>query len=309
MRDRRIPLRGVGRERTVFEIRERCFIRRDHADPAAGLDRHVAQGHARLHRERGDGRAGIFERIADTPGDADLSDEREDDILHRHAGMQFAIEHDAHAFLLALTQRLRGEDAFAFTRADAERHGAEGAVRAGVAVAANQGRTRQREAQFRPDDVDDTVPMIVHGDVGDGEAPRILGQARDLPGSETVGKRIGAKACRHGMIGDGDVRIRPPQRAIFADQTGESLRARDLLDQMTIDVDQRVPIVIGLDDMRSPNLVVQRLPTRVSRRCHGMRRTLPVATHLLRKIFDRCAPTLTPDRNFALAPVAASKLC
>jgi hypothetical protein len=44
----------------------------------------------------------------------------------------------AHVVLLALAKRLRRNDAFAFTRADAERDGAERAMGAGVAVAADE---------------------------------------------------------------------------------------------------------------------------------------------------------------------------
>jgi hypothetical protein len=79
------------------------------------------------------------------------------------------------------------------------------------------------------------------------------------------------------MISDGDMSIWPAHRAVFGDQAGESLRARNLLDQMTVDVKERVSIVVGPDDVLSPDLVVKRLPG------HGMRRVLPVVRLRRRK--------------------------
>src|SRR5262249_38126855 len=116
-----------------------------------------------------------FERVSDAAGDTDLGNQRKDDVLHRNAVAQRSVERDAHALLLALPQRLRREYAFAFTRADAERDGAEGAVRAGVAIAANERAARKREAKFGPDDMNDAVPLVVHRNVRNREALGIVG--------------------------------------------------------------------------------------------------------------------------------------
>ena len=83
--------------------------------------------------------------------------------------------------LLALAQRLRCEYAFTLARADAEGDGAEGAVRRGMAVAADQRHARQGEAEFRPDDVHDAVPIVLHSDVVDAETLAVGPQPRDLP--------------------------------------------------------------------------------------------------------------------------------
>jgi hypothetical protein len=48
-------------------------------------------------------------------------------------------------------------------RADAEGQRAEGAMRRGVAVAADDGHARQGEALLRPDDVHDALPLSVSG--------------------------------------------------------------------------------------------------------------------------------------------------
>ena len=48
----------------------------------------------RVHGERADGFAGIFEDVAGAAGDADLADEREDDVLRRDAFGALAVEAD-----------------------------------------------------------------------------------------------------------------------------------------------------------------------------------------------------------------------
>ena len=175
-------------------------------------------------------------------------------------------KHHAHAFLLALPQRLRREDAFAFTCADAEGDGAKGAVGTGVAVAADQSGARQRKAEFRPDDMDDAVPTVVHGDVRDrrtaGRYPSDarLAERQDHPLAALLRNRVGTAWSATAICASGR-----RTGAVLCNQAGKSLRAGDLLDQMPIDVDQRVTVIVGFDNVLSPNLIVKRKPA------HGMR--------------------------------------
>ena len=74
-----------GAKRPALEIREGRLVGRDHAGACAGLDRHVADGHALVHRQRFDGRAAILDHVARAAGHADLADDREDQILGRDA--------------------------------------------------------------------------------------------------------------------------------------------------------------------------------------------------------------------------------
>jgi hypothetical protein len=62
-----------------------------------------------------------------------------------------------HVLGLLLDQRLGGEHMLDLRRADAVRQRAEGAVRRGVAVAADDGHAGQREALLGADDVDDAL--------------------------------------------------------------------------------------------------------------------------------------------------------
>ncbi len=98
-----------GCARFAFQISESDFVRRDHAGARAGLDRHIAHGHALIHRQRANGRAAIFQHMAGAARDADLADDGEDQILGGHAGPQSALDIDRKGLRLALQQRLGRE--------------------------------------------------------------------------------------------------------------------------------------------------------------------------------------------------------
>ena len=94
---------------------------------------------------------------------------------------------------LALQQALGGQDVADLARADAEGEGAEGPVRAGVAVAADDGRARVREAQLRPDHVDDALPLVAHPVEGDAELAAVPLEGRDLLGRRPLRRAPGGR--------------------------------------------------------------------------------------------------------------------
>ena len=138
---------------------ERRLVGRDHARAPAALDGHVADRHAALHRERLDGRAGVLDDVADRAVDAHLADRAEDQVLGRDAEAQLALVADAHRLGLALHEALGGEHVLDLAGADAEGQRAEGAVRGGVAVAADDRHARLGDAELGPDDVDDALVL------------------------------------------------------------------------------------------------------------------------------------------------------
>ena len=98
--------------------------------------------------------------MAGAAGGADLADDGEDDVLGGDALRQLAVDDDAHVLGFRLDQRLRRQHMLDLGRADAMRERAEGAVRRGMAVAADDGRARQGEALLRPDDMDDALAAV-----------------------------------------------------------------------------------------------------------------------------------------------------
>ena len=93
----------------------------DHAGARAGLDRHVTEGHAALHRQRADRAAGEFHRAAAAARGADLANDRKHDVLGGDAARQRALDADAHVLHLLRHQTLRGEHMLDFRGAYAMR--------------------------------------------------------------------------------------------------------------------------------------------------------------------------------------------
>ena len=124
-------------------------------------------------------------------------------------------------------------------RADAERQRAQRAMRRGMAVAADDRRARQRQAEFRPDDVHDALPHIQDRDVRHAELDDVLLQRLHLDAAVfflDVGRRARADGrdvvVRHRDGQSGRRSLRPARRKPL-----ERLRAGDLMQQMPVDVE------------------------------------------------------------------------
>ena len=147
----------LGRRLAAPDPLERRVVGRDHPGAAAALDRHVADGHPALHRERLDRRAGVLDHVADAAVDAHPADRAEDQVLGGDAGAELALVADAQRLRLALLQRLGRQHVLDLAGADAERERAERAVGRGVRVAADDRHARLGDAQLRADHVDDAL--------------------------------------------------------------------------------------------------------------------------------------------------------
>mmetsp|Transcript_21030 Transcript_21030/g.62929 ORF Transcript_21030/g.62929 Transcript_21030/m.62929 type:complete len:464 (-) Transcript_21030:754-2145(-) len=101
---KQVALRGHGPSAQVVKGN---LVRRDHAGARAALNRHVADRHARLHRQRRNCVARKLNHVACAAGGADGANDGEDDVLGGHARLQLARDRDAHVLSLGLYQRLR----------------------------------------------------------------------------------------------------------------------------------------------------------------------------------------------------------
>ena len=122
---------------------------------------------------------------------------------------------DLHVLRRVLQQRLGGHHMLHLGRADAERQRAHRAMGRGVAVAADDRRAGQGQAQFRPDDVDDALPHIQDRDVGHAELDDVLLQRLHLDAAVLfldVGRDAGADG-RDVVVGDSDGQVRAAQLA------------------------------------------------------------------------------------------------
>ncbi|MNE21503.1 hypothetical protein D3C80_1146690 [compost metagenome] len=79
-----------------MEIGQSNFIYTDEADTGAGLNGHVAQGHARLHRHSPYGRTTELDRITRGTSGPDLSNYEQCQILSRYTPWQGTLDLDVH---------------------------------------------------------------------------------------------------------------------------------------------------------------------------------------------------------------------
>ena len=176
--------------------------------------------------------------MADATGGADAADDREDDVLGGGAVVQFAVDVDAHPLWRALRERLRGEHVLHLARADAEREGSERAVRCGVAVSAHDRHTRQCAALLGADHVHDPLVLVAHGEQRDAELLCVLAHHLNLSRRDRVGDREVNVCGRDVVVLGGDREFGPAYLAAGQAKTVECLRARDLVDQMEVDVEE-----------------------------------------------------------------------
>ena len=168
---------------------------------------------------------------------ADLADDGEDDVLGGDAVGERAVDDDAHVLGLRLDQRLRRQHVLDLRGADAEGERAEGAVRRGVAVAADDRRARQREALLGPDDVDDALARVELVVIFDAEFARVLGELLDLQAALGIGDAAAAVGGLDVVVDDGERLLRRAHLAPAHAQALEGLRARHLVHEMAVDVD------------------------------------------------------------------------
>ena len=195
--------------------------------------------------------------MPDGSADADPADRSEDDVLGSDAERPLARVEDPHRLGVLPRQALRREHVLHLGRADAEGEGAEGAVRRGVAVAADDGQPRLRETQLRPDDVDDALAPAAGRVERDPELLAVRAQRLELCARERIGDRPGERGDV--VVHRRDREIRAAHRASREAQPLECLRRGDLVDQMEVDVEEGRLARRLVDDMALPDPVEQRL--------------------------------------------------
>ncbi len=250
VRERLLPALALGRVAPALEVGEGFLVGRDHADLGAQFDGQVAHRHAAFHFQAADRLARVFHRVAHASRRADFAYQREDQVFRGDAARRRAVEIDAHRLGLLLHDGLRGEHVREFAGADAPGERAERAVGAGMAVAADQQRAGQREAEFGPDDVHDALAVLA--DVVDLDA-RLL--ALDAEGIDhLVGPgRSAAPGAGHGRDhvvhrADGEARAARADAAFL--QLLLAALARELVHQVPVD-EHQLHAVAQLVDRRA----------------------------------------------------------
>src|SRR3954452_24355779 len=252
--DRRAEV--LGRAGAAFDPLERRVVGGDHAGAAAALDRHVADRHPALHRERLDRRAGELDDVAGGSVGAHLADRAEDQVLGGDAEAALALVADAHRLRLALGERLGGENVLDLAGADAERERPERAVGGGVGVAAHDRHAGLGDAELRPDHVDDALAVGPHRVHADAELLAVALERLDLDAAELVADAGGDRRAvgGHVVVGGGERAVGPADLAPGHPEAVEGLRAGDLVHEVEVDEQQALRhLVLG------PDAIEQRL--------------------------------------------------
>ena len=154
-------------------------------------------------------------------------------------GRSRAIHADLKGLRFPLQQALRGQHVLHFAGADAEGQRAERAMRGRVAVAADHRHAGLRQAQLRPDHVDDALAVAVHAQAADAEFGAVGLELRELLGGDLIHDGQRAVGGRNAVIGRGDGEIRTPHLQAALAQSLEGLRRSDFMNQVQVDEEQR----------------------------------------------------------------------
>ena len=238
------PKLSLGSVGTTLDIGKSNIIRSNHSGSGTGLDGHVAEGHSSFHREGPDGLSGELNDVACAPGGPDLADDGEDEILGSDSFGGMSLDLDLHRPGTGLGKGLGGQDMLHFGGADPEAQRSEGAVGGRMAVAADDGLSGKADPLFGGSDVDNSLPLVVHRKVSDPELAGIFGQCLYLEGAFGVGDAASAVGGWHIVVGNGKCKLGTAHLSSGHPESFKGLGARDLVDQVAIDIEKGGSIFI-----------------------------------------------------------------
>ena len=140
------------------------------------------------------------------------------------------------------------------------RQRAEGAVRGGVAVAADHRHARQGQSLLGADDVHDPLALVLDAEVFDPELLGVLRERLDLDAAFLVLDRLQPGLIgRHVVVGRRDGAMWRADFTARIAKAFKSLWRRHLMHEMPVDIDQARAVLGLVHHMGVPNLVVKRL--------------------------------------------------
>jgi hypothetical protein len=98
----------------------------------------------------------------------------EDDVLAGNTSRELTVDLDAHVLTAAGNEGLGCEDVLDFTGSDTEGEGTESTVGGGMAVTADDGCAGQGETLLWADNMDDTLALVTHSEIGEAKVLHVL---------------------------------------------------------------------------------------------------------------------------------------
>ena len=257
--DRGVPVGALRRLLAALDVVEGRLVGGDQAGLGAPLDRHVADGHPGLHRELLDGLAAVLDDVALPAARARVGDEREHQVLGGHAAGRLPLIVTAIVLGLACISVCVASTCSTSDGADAERDRAERAVRAGVAVAADDRHAGLGQAELRADHVHDALLDVAERVQADAELLGVATQRLDLGAGDGVGDRLVPVERGDVVVLGGEGEVGAAHGAAGEPQPVERLRRGHLVDEVEVDVEEVRLTLGGSDDVLVPDLLGQGL--------------------------------------------------
>lgn len=164
-------LRG---KRTPLKVLKGDLIGRDHTSTSTTLNGHVTDRHASLHAELANNRSAELNDGTSTTSSSDNTNNVENNVLAGNTGRELTVDLDTHVLASAGKKGLGCEDVLDLTGSDTESQGAEGTVGGSVGVTADDGGAGKSEPLLGADNVNNTLTLIAHTEVGEAEVLDVL---------------------------------------------------------------------------------------------------------------------------------------
>ena len=156
-----VPRRTSGREGATFHIVERVVIEGHHARACAGLNGHIADGHATFNREATNGTSSKLNGVARSTSRSDLSNHGEHDVLGGDSQGQHTIDTHLHVLCLLHEQALGGQHMLHLGGANAKGKTRQCPMGAGVRIATDHGHSRKCGALLGANHVNNSLAMVL----------------------------------------------------------------------------------------------------------------------------------------------------
>ena len=143
------------------------------------------------------------------------------------------------------------------TGADTKGQSTKRAVCAGMAVATNDGCTRDREPLFGANNVYDALAWIHHVEQRHAKFLGIRAQCVDLDAAFFIVDTVSTAAGWHVVVWGRQGQVWATHFATGHPQAFESLGAGHFVDQVAVNVDQRRAVGVVLHQVGVPNFIVQ----------------------------------------------------